>query len=351
MRVALISTPFLRVPPVKYGGTELMVSELAEALVQRGHEVTLFGTGDSQTSAELRYLYSEAQWPPNVMADINHVSWAFQHVLDSDYDVVHANSAVALTYTRFARRPPLVYTIHHVHDPALSAFYCHFPAAWYVAISRDQAQREVSLPRLEVIHHGLDPAKYALTERPGEYVCFVGRFSRVKGPHTAIDVARAAGVPIRIAGEIHSADAAFCEREVEPRLCQDHVTMLGSIGMEQKVPLLRGARAMLAPIEWDEPFGLAFIEAMLSGCPVVAFPRGSLVELVEHGVTGFIVRDAAEMCEILRPGSPLDDFDRRRCRERAAARFNRDRMASEYERVYERAIEDAPSITPLVSVA
>jgi len=356
MRIALISTAFVPVPPRRYGGTELMVAELADGLVERGHEVTLFGTGDSCTSAELRACYQTAQWPPNIMVDINHVSWALQQVVDGDFDVVHANSAGALVFTRFAQWPPMVYTLHHARDESLSAFYAHFPDAYYAAISHDQARREIGLPRLAVVHHGLDPEKYEWCDRPGDYVCFVARYARVKGPHTAIDVAEAAGVPIRMAGEVHGVDTEFYARELEPRLSQDHVTVLGSIGRDVKVPLLREARAMLAPIDWDEPFGLAFIEAMLSGCPVVAFPRGSLPELVEPGVTGFLARDADEMRALIAPGGPVDDFDRQRCRECAIERFGRDRMVEEYERLYTYATTDArpgSSITraPLVRIA
>ncbi|MGH7648435.1 MAG: glycosyltransferase family 4 protein [Gemmatimonadaceae bacterium] len=336
MRIALLSTPFIPVPPPRYGGTELVVAELAEGLVERGHEVTLFATGDSTACVERRSLYAHAQWPPEMLPDINHISWALHEVAMGDFDVVHANSASALACWRGAQSTPLVYTLHHVRDEALSAFYRFFPDAWYVAISHDQAQREIPLPHVEVIHHGLDPHKYQWTASPCEYVCFVGRFTAVKGPHVAIDVAAAAGVDIRVAGEVHPVDADFGSREMSHRLAASHVTMLGSIGMDDKVPLLRDARALLAPITWDEPFGLALIEAMLSGCPVIAFPRGSVPELVENGVTGYVVRDAAEMRAIVQRGSVLDHFDRERCRARAIERFGRDRMVRDYERVYAR---------------
>ena len=346
----MVSTPFVPVPPRKYGGTELVVHELVEELVARGHDVVLFATGDSRTSAELRFLYRESQWPPDPLSDINHVAWAMRQVREEDFDVVHAHSACALALWQLAcplGRPPLVYTVHHVRERELSAFYRHFPEAHFVAISRDQAERlrrEVALPRLAVVHHGLDPARYLWTGRPGDYVCFLARFARVKGPHTAIEVARAAGVPIRVAGAAHEADREFAEREVYPRLALPHVTHLGGVGLAEKVPLLRGARAMLAPLEWEEPFGLAMLEAMLAGCPVVAFPRGSAPELIEDGVTGFLVPDGRRMAEIIRPGGPLDHFDRRRCRARAAERFGRARMADDYLRLYARAIEESHSL-------
>src|SRR5690606_23127880 len=201
-----------------------------------------------------------------------------------------------------------------------------FPDPWYVAISGDQASREEALPKVTVIHHGLDPSPYRWSPDSADYVCFVGRFSPVKGPHTAIRVAQAAGLPIRIAGEVHPVDREFGDRVLAPLLTLPHVTQLGTIGMDRKVPLLRDARALLAPIEWNEPFGLILIEAMLSGCPVVAFPRGSVPELVEDGVTGFIARDEAEMIEIIRPGGRIEGFDRERCRRRAVERFSRERM-------------------------
>ena len=348
MRIALVSTPFVAVPPKEYGGTELVVSELAEGLIARGHEVTVFATGDSRTSAELRYLYPQAQWPPNAVIDMDHVSWAFREIAAGGFDLIHAHSAVALALARLLPEIPLVYTLHHPRDESLSALYSHVPEAHYVAISEDQRRREVPLPRCEVIHHGLDPARYEWRERAGDYVCFVGRLSRVKGPHTAIDVAARAGVPIRVAGSIHKEDdgPAFAEQEVLPRLSQPHVEYLGPIGMAVKVPLLRDARALLAPIEWNEPFGLILIEAMLSGCPVVAFPRGSVPELVEEGITGFIVQSAEEMAELIRPGGVLDRFDRALCRARAAERFSRDRMVVEHEHLYRRILAERSARQP-----
>jgi glycosyltransferase involved in cell wall biosynthesis len=351
MRVAMISTPFISVPPRGYGGTELVVHELVEELYARGHVVTLFATGDSRTSAELRSLYPTAQWPPSTLTDLNHVSWALRQVRDGRFDVVHVHSAVALAMTRLVPDLPLVYTLHHPHDESLSAFYRHFPHAFYAAISADQASREIPLPHVTVIHHALDSSAYALSVCPQDYVCFVGRFAEEKGPHIAIEIAARAGVPIHIAGEVHAPDRAFTERELRPRLTEPHVTHLGSIDLDAKRPLLRDARALLSPISWNEPFGLILIEAMLSGCPVVAFRRGSVPELVDQGITGFIVDTADEMVAVIRAGGPLESFDRRRCRTRAVERFSRARMTADYERYYTRGMatharEHAPRRAP-----
>lgn len=338
MRIAMISTPFVAVPPQGYGGTERVVYELVEGLVENGHDVTLFATGDSRTSAKLAFTLSEARWPPDEMIDVHHMAWAMSEVARGDFDLIHAHSYVALALKRMLRRTPLVYTLHHERNDRLSDFYRLNHDAHFVAISHDQAGREITLPSVSVIHHGLDPDEFQWTRTPGDYVCFIGRLSRVKGPHIAIDVAGEAGVPICVAGDIHDADGPEGRLDVLPRLSRPYVRHLGEIGMAAKASLLRSARAMLAPIEWNEPFGLVFIESMLSGCPVVAFGRGSVPELVENGVTGFIVGSAAEMRDVIRPGGVLEHFDRERCRARAVERFSRARMVHEHERFYERIV-------------
>jgi glycosyltransferase involved in cell wall biosynthesis len=347
MRIAMISTPFVSTPPRDYGGTELVIHELTEGLVERGHEVTIFATGDSVTTAELRYLYPEAQWPPDSLIDLNHVSWAMQQVVaQGPFDVVHGHSAVALACARLAPEMPLVYTLHHERVEQFCSFYRAFPEAHYIAISHDQHQRETPLPHCDVVHHGLDARKYEWVSTAADYVCSIGRLSRVKGPHTAIDCATRAGVPIRVAGDVHPPDRAWADSELEQRLALPHVTPLGAIGHDVKAPLLRDARALLMPIEWNEPFGLIMIEAMLSGCPVVAFDRGSVREIVQDGVTGFIASSADHMVELIRPGGVLDRFDRARCRDRAVEAFSRERMVREHERVYQRVMARFPQAVP-----
>jgi glycosyltransferase involved in cell wall biosynthesis len=334
MKIAMISTPFLRVPPRDYGGTELVVHELVEGLVRRGHEVTLFATGDSLTEGTLRWRYPTGQWPPDLMTELDHVSWAMEEVSRDAFDVVHAHSASALAFRGLVPRCPMAYTLHHARDQRLSSFYHHHHNAYFVAISDDQARREMPLPRLTVIHHGMNPADFQAVPVPSEYVCFIGRLAEVKGPATAIDIARAARLPIKVAGTVHPPDRGYVELELTHRLAQPHVTFLGPVGLEAKSALLQSARALLAPITWDEPFGLIAIEAMLSGCPVVGFPRGSLPELVEQGVTGYLARDEEEMAELIKPGGPIGGFDRLRCRARAIERFSSARMVADYERLY-----------------
>ncbi|MEZ0333159.1 MAG: glycosyltransferase family 4 protein [Gemmatimonadales bacterium] len=346
MRIAMISTPFVPVPPLDYGGTELVVFELVEGLIQRGHDVTLYATGDSRTRARLRALYPRAQWPPDPLTDLDHVSFAMRDIVRGGYDLVHAHSAAALALGRLTPEP-LIYTLHHTFEPTLSEYYRHFPGVEFVAISSDQAGRESGVRRCSVIHHGLDPARYRWTDRPGPYVCFVGRFASVKGLHTAIDAAARAGVPIQVAGAAHPPDREYLRAEVEPRLRARHVTSLGPIGAREKSRLLRDARALLAPIEWNEPFGLILAEALLSGCPVVAFGRGSVPELIEDGVTGFIVGSEKEITDLIRPGGEIERLDRRKIREVAVRRFGRDRMVTQYEVLYGRMARSLPLLPPI----
>jgi glycosyltransferase involved in cell wall biosynthesis len=340
MRIAMISTPFLSVPPHDYGGTELIVYELVEGLVDRGHDVTLFATGDSATRAKLSHLYPKPTWPLHPLPEVNHATWAIAQIAGGNFDLIHAHSPPVLGLSRLVPDLPMIYTIHHERDEQFSDYYQYFPETHYIAISHNQKQLEIPLPHCEVIHHGLAPERFEWTGHPRDYLCFLGRFSRSKGPHTAIDVARMARLPIHVAGEVHVDDEEFAERELKPRLNQPHVHCLGCVGFTQKVPLLRDARALLSPLEWEEPFGLVLIEAMLSGCPVVAFPRGSVPELIEQGVTGYMVDSPEQMAEVVKPGGVLESFDRHRCRTRAAERFSRARLVTDHLRLYQRVMAE-----------
>lgn len=336
MRIAMISTPFVSVPPSSYGGTELLVYELTEGLIEQGHEVTLFATGDSRTKGESGWLYMEGQWPPNGLTEANHTAYALKEIMGGEFDLIHAHSACALAMSRFVPGMPLAYTIHHERVEEFSRFYLEFPEVWFVAISANQKRLEAPLRRCEVIHHGLDPSRFEWSAEADDYVCYLGRFTAAKGTHLAIDAARMAGMPIRVAGRVHEPDREYAERELKARLGLPHVRQLGCIGIDRKVPLLKRARALLAPLQWEEPFGLAMIEAMLSGCPVIAFPRGSAPELVEPGTTGFLVNSTEEMAELIRPGGAAELIDREECRRRAVERFSRERLVADHLKLYER---------------
>lgn len=347
MRVALLSTCAVATPPVAYGGTELFVAELAKGLVALGHDVTVYATGDSRPPAKLRHHFDEPVWPPNDLAETRHATFAWRDILRGRYDVVHVNHATALPGSLFVAKPTVL-TLHHERVPSLVDFYRDFPEIEYVAISARQRELAPEIHRAHVVHHGLDPERYPEGSGDGDYVAFLGRFAPEKAPHLAIDAALAAGVKLRMGGKPHEVARDFFANEVEPRLkaAGDRVEWLGELSHEPKVQLLRGARALVFPIQWEEPFGLVMIESMLVGTPVVAFARGSAPEVVEDGITGFTVETKEELVRAIHAASNLD---RRRCRARALERWSHLRMAREYVRVYERAIERRTTFEPVRS--
>jgi glycosyltransferase involved in cell wall biosynthesis len=330
VRIAIISTPFVPVPPPRYGGTELIVAELVDGFVRQGHEVTLFATGDSRTRAQLRALHPAAEWPPDPRLEQEHAAWAIGEIVADDrgFDVVHAHVPSALPLARFVG-VPMVYTIHHDRDDKLSQVYARHRVA-YVAISARQRELVPEAEDAGVIHHGLSPRRCPFGAG-GRYALFLGRFARDKGVHVALDVARKAGVTLKLGGRPHWCDHSYYQAEVVPRLAS--ATLVGEVGGAGKARLIADAAALLFPVAWEEPFGLVMIEAMLAGTPVLAFARGSVPEVVEEGVTGYICRDADEMTWRLRQ-IVAHGFNRHRCRTRALERWCARRMVREYLELY-----------------
>jgi glycosyltransferase involved in cell wall biosynthesis len=283
----------------------------------------------------LEATYAKPVWPPEPYSELAHAAWSMERVIadDRSYDVVHAHVPSALAFARMSS-VPMVYTLHHDRNSALERYYQRFGHVSAVAISRRQREQHPNFTTVEVVHHGLDPARYPIGPG-GPSVAFLGRIARDKGPHTAIDAARAAGLPIQLAGRPHWDDGDYFDAEIAPRLKLPQVSYLGEVGHVAKCKLLGEARALLFPIDWEEPFGLVLVEAMLCGTPVVAFNRGSVSEIINPGITGFFARDVADMAQLLH--GPVGQIDRGRCRDHAAARFGRDRMVRDYVRTYERA--------------
>jgi len=337
VRVALVSTPFVPVPPPGYGGTELVVAELASALRTRGVEVVVYATGDSHLDGtEVRSYFSQARWPPDPDVDATHAAWCLRDIArdPGGFDVVHLHSCAAVELSRLCPYP-VVATIHHHHSSGLSEMYAANPQVTLVAISAAQARRE-SAPVAAVVHHGLSIERFAFLPDQG-YLLYLGRYSREKGPHLAIEIAARAGLPLLMAGEPHEQD--YYDDKLLPLMRKHGVLDLGPIGGRRKATLMARARALLFPIQWDEPFGLVMIEAQLSGVPVLALRRGSVPEVVEDGITGLIGDDATELVSGARVAESL--FDRARIRALARERWSADRMASDYLRTYEQALAEA----------
>jgi glycosyltransferase involved in cell wall biosynthesis len=332
MRIAIFSTPFIRVPPIGYGGTELFCYELSEELHARGHDVTLFATGDSEMSCRKRWLYARPEWPPHPHDEIAHVSWAFADAARGGYDVVHLNSALGIPFAH-AVDAPVVYTIHHHQEAPTSRLYAAHPRIAYVAISQRQRDLERQLPGAFVIHHGLRPEPYEPSDVDEGYLLHLGRYAPEKGTHLAIEVAARSGLRLKLAGRVHLPDEAYFRAHVAPRLSEPFVDELGEARRERKITLLRGARALVCPLQWEEPFGLVAIEAMLCGTPVLGFARGSFPEIVEDGLTGFLA-PPDDVATLARLATRLDGFDRAACARRARERFTAAVMADRYEALY-----------------
>jgi glycosyltransferase involved in cell wall biosynthesis len=330
MRVALIAPPFIAIPPPRYGGTELFLALLARGLTALGHEPVLYSIGASHVPCELRWTYRDADWPIDDPARANlknvaHSGWAVRDAADH-CDAIHVNDVAALHFSEFVD-VPFVHTLHHPHVAALSEIYSRYRRPHYVAIS-DFQRRQERLPRCQTIYHGIDASQYTLTERKKDYLCFLGRMTPCKGPHLAIEVARRAGLQLKLAGEIQPMFADYWARGVEPHVDGRTIEYVGEADVQLKNELLGGARALLFPIQWDEPFGLIMIEAMACGTPVVALPGGSVAEVV--GDAGVVCQSVDEMVDAVRNL----DVPAARCRRRVETRFSVERMAREYEKVY-----------------
>ncbi|MFT3915411.1 MAG: glycosyltransferase [Anaeromyxobacteraceae bacterium] len=331
MRIALVSTPFVPVPPPGYGGTELVVAALHRALRDAGHEVVLFATGDSRAPG-LCWAFEKAIRPPEPWAEVVHCRRAAELASAGGFDLVHAHAPAMAAFAD--RLPcPLVLTLHHAADRALERLYADAPGATLVAISERQAEL-VGVRVGAVVHHGLDLSLYGPAGQGGDEAFFLGRLSWAKGPDLAVAAARRARLPIVLAGKVHPEDeapAGWLERALLPALRAPHVRAAGVADLAVKRRAFGRARALLAPLRWEEPFGLMLIEAGLAGCPVIAYPRGAAPEIVEDGVTGFLVEDVASMALALRWAAKLDC---RHIQARARERFSAARMARDYLEVY-----------------
>jgi glycosyltransferase involved in cell wall biosynthesis len=302
MKVALVAPPFITVPPKDYGGTELFIGHLAEGLKKKGIEVAVYTNGESTIDVERRWIYEHAQWPIKseqeaCLRELDHTSWSLQDAAARDCDVIHLNSALAVTLSRFTQIAT-VCTLHGPHDAKLSELYARFLQVHYVCISQFQCDEE-SMPHRRTIHHGIDLAQYHFVEQKQRYLSFIGRIAPIKGTHLAIDVAKRTGIPLKIAGEIQPAYHNYFEKKVKPELDGKLIEYVGLADLKMKNELLANSMAMLFPIRWNEPFGLVMVEAMACGTPVLALPGGSVPEIVKDGVSGYICRAVPEMAKRL----------------------------------------------------
>jgi glycosyltransferase involved in cell wall biosynthesis len=347
MKIAQVAPLFESVPPRGYGGTERVVSYLTEALVEDGHDVTLFASGDSRTQARLVPVAGRS-----MRLAPDRPEWLMWHTVMLDrvfemadrFDVIHFHTD--FLHYPLARRCATrsLTTLHGRLDLAdLAPLHRHFDDQPLVSISASQRRPMADANWLATVHHGLPKDLYRPSREPGDYFVFVGRISPEKRVDRAIEIARACGMRLRVAAKVDAADRAYFEREIRDLLADPLVDYIGEIGEAEKGAFIGGARALLFPVDWPEPFGLVMIEAMACGTPIVAYDCGSVPEVLEHGVTGYIVHDQDEAIEAARR---IGAIDRRACRAQFEARFTADRMARRYVEVYRSLLDDRAAAAP-----
>ncbi len=331
IRLAMLSPIAWRTPPRHYGPWESVVSLLTEQLVKMGLEVTLFATGDSQTSGHLVAVcsrsYSEDSSVNPKVAECLHISEVFER--SADFDLIHNHfDFLPLTYSTLIETPVLT-TIHGFSSPSIIPVYKKYnDRSHYVAIS--EADKSPELDYLATIHHGIDVTQFPFSNSGGKYLLFFGRIHHEKGVHEAIQVARRVEMKLLIAGIIQ--DQVYFEKFVEPYIDGTTVEYLGAIGPDRRPRVMGQALALLHLISFDEPFGLSVVESMACGTPVIAFGRGSMPEIIRHGETGYIVEDINQAVEAV---AAVRSIDRSACRDAVEKHFSDTRMAQDYVRAYQ----------------
>jgi glycosyltransferase involved in cell wall biosynthesis len=337
MRIALIGPPFIEIPPRRYGGTELFIGNLARDLLRCGHDVVVYGNGDSSLPCPVKWRYEHSDWPCSSgvraqLKNVDHTAWAIKDAAEFA-DVIHLNDIVGLPFTTFTD-VPAVLTIHHPHEPELSEQYMRYPETLYVAIAR-WLRRSEPMPHVRVVYHGIPVSDYTFSDEKEDYVAFLGRMAPCKGPHLAIEAARRAGIRLKLAGEIQPVFHDYWEQQIRPFIDGDRIEYVGEADFSGKNALLAKARALLFPIQWEEPFGLVIVEAMACGTPVLAFPGGAVEEIVHDGVNGWMCQDVDEMAR--RIASPR--IEASACRAFVEEHFAIAKMTDGYVDVYRCAIE------------
>jgi glycosyltransferase involved in cell wall biosynthesis len=339
VRIGVVAPVWIPVPPPGYGGVEQVVSLLVEELVARGHDVTLFASGDSRTKANLRSVYdvapTERIW--EVEPDAVHVGAAYTYAAacyrdGEGFDLIHDHTTYLGVAFASCLPTPVVHTVHMVLDEARAAFYRRFSSEVYLtAISAYQQGEVPDLPWRGTVHNAVDVDAMPFSRDKEDYLLCLGRVCERKGQDLAIEVAKRADMPLVLAGRVHPKESWFFEERILPHVDADRVIFHGEVSNERKGELLAGARALLFPVREPEPFGLAMAEALACGTPVIAAPLGAVPEVVTDGETGFLVSGIGAMAEA---AGRVSELSPERCREDAVQRFHPHTMVDGYEAVY-----------------
>ncbi len=338
MRIAQIAPLWEQVPPVAYGGTELIVSLLTDELVLRGHEVTLFASRDSQTLGQLEpccpiALRGKASPVEQSVYQTLQLNKIFAHA--DEFDLIHSHVDQAVFPYVNLVKTPVLHTTHGIISSYSEPLWLDAYQQNFVSISNSQRCKDFSLNYLATIYNGIDVSRFPFHSQPEDppYLAFLGRISPEKGVHLAIEIALSLGWHLKIAGKVDPVDVDFFEQEVRPFIDGQQIEFLGEANHQQKCLLLGGAIATLFPITWQEPFGLVMAESMAVGTPVIAIAMGSTKEVIEDGKTGFLCSSIEECIDSV---SRLGEIDRQACRDHVVANFSVERMVDDYEAVYDK---------------
>lgn len=346
MRIAQVSPLYESVPPKSYGGTERVVSYLTEELIRRGHDVTLFASGDSVTRARLvpisdRAIRFDATPRDTLALHLREVREVFAR--RQLFDVIHFHTGYLHLPSAELQDTACVTTLHGpLAHPDLLALLRAFPQATLVSISDAQRGPLPGLNWQATVHHALPSDLYSFHDGYGGYLAFVGRISPEKRADRAVEIARRAGMPLRVAAKVDKVDRDYYEREIAPLFADPLVEYVGEIGEREKADFMGNAAAVLFPVDWPEPFGLVMIEAMATGTPVITRPRGAVPEVILPGRTGFI---AERLEDLVAAVHRVASLDRAACRAHVEARFSVRRMVDDYEAVYRRLVFSRRSIS------
>jgi len=346
MKIAILSTPWIAVPPKGYGGIELVVANLTEGLVRRGHDVMLFATGDSKTSARLEYEHDQAlgnDWSTkqNPYPFLAHLHKFFQIIRREKFDIIHNNAQYVPQYFLDLQNTPFLNTLHGAFYKGLVApsgliedkrkTLIRFKNHPYVSISDNQRTGIPDLNYIKTVYNGVRASNFSLGEGKGGYLAWLGRITPNKGVDVAIEVAKKTGLPLKISAFVDSSDQKYFNEKIKPQIT-GNIKITGPIkNQKEKNEFLGGAIATLFPIRWHEPFGLVMVESMACGTPVIAFAQGSAPEVIENGKTGFLVDDLEGMISSLKK---INQIDRAYCRQWAIKKFSVETMVDGYLEAY-----------------
>jgi glycosyltransferase involved in cell wall biosynthesis len=337
MRIAQIAPLWERVPPPAYGGIELVVALLCNELVRRGHEVTLFASGDSITDARLESVHHQALRLDSTVKEYGiyemlNLARAYERA--DDFDVIHSHMGCASLVYAGLVKTPTVHTLHGIFTPDNEKLFTHAKEQPYISISDSQREPRLGLNCRATVYNGINVDTFQFHDKPQDppYLAFLGRLSPEKGPHHAIAIAKKSGMTLKMAGKVDVVDREFFEAEIAPHIDGDQIQYLGEANHVMKNRLMGGALGTLFPITWREPFGLVMVEALASGSPLIAMPLGSVPEIVEDGKVGFLCNTVDDCVAAV---GKLHQIDRAACRQHVIDKFSMQSMTSGYEAVYE----------------